>query len=280
MTGRAKSRKAAPPAPAPLSIGVIADTHGVLSPAVPRLFAGVTHIIHAGDIGRRAVLRELERVAPVTAVCGNADTGKLAASLPATATGEVGGVRYLAVHKPKAVRRLLAGAHRDGVRLIVTGHLHEPSFHWEDGILHLNPGSASAPEEGDSQPTVAVVTVLPEGLAVNFIPVPRTTTVAAKTRTKVHGARTIEKGASGAKAGHAAKASGAAEAWGVTPLNGRPKTDPATGGDGSRPEGSDRADPAPAVAAVAGTPPRPDEAVTPEPGAPTVATTAGPAEES
>lgn len=169
-----------------LSIGLIADTHGVLSPAVPRLFAGVNHIIHAGDIGRRTILRKLEKIAPVTAVSGNADNGRLAASLPALARGEIGGVRFLVVHKPKAVRRLLPAALREGVQLIVTGHLHEPEFYWEDGILHVNPGSATAPDEGDTQPTVAIITVLPEGLAVSFLPVPRMPLPAAKTRTKTH----------------------------------------------------------------------------------------------
>lgn len=200
MTAKRKGTKVTPPDAAPLSIGVIADTHGVLRPSVPRIFAGVAHIIHAGDVGKRAVLRELERVAPVTAVCGNADTGKLAASLPATATGEIGGVRFLVVHKPKAVRRLLPAARRDGVRMIVMGHLHEPSFRWEDGILYLNPGSASAPEEGDSQATCAIVTLLPEGLAVNFIPVPAGPVAAAEAGVKTRGARPGAKAAGRVKA--------------------------------------------------------------------------------
>lgn len=195
MAGRTKNRKVVERAcdetpasapPAPLSIGILSDTHGVLSPVVAELFAGVTHIIHAGDVGRRSILRKLEKIAPVTAVAGNADGHALAASLPTVATGEISGVRFLVVHKPKAVRRLLPSARRDGVRLIVTGHLHEPSFRWEDGILHINPGSASAPDEGDSQATVAVVGLLPEGLAVSFIPVPRPT-AAGRPRAKGRG---------------------------------------------------------------------------------------------
>lgn len=173
---------ALPSAPAPLSIGVIADTHGVLSPAIPPLLAGVSHIIHAGDVGKRSVLRKLEAIAPVTAVSGNADSGKLAAALPSLARGEVRGVPFLVVHKPKAVKRHLPAARAQGVRLIVVGHLHEPGFRWEDGILHVNPGTATAPEEGDSQATVAIVTVLAEGLSVTFIPVPKTSTPPAKAK--------------------------------------------------------------------------------------------------
>lgn len=193
MAGRQKSRKAAaPPAPAAaVSIGVIADTHGVLSPVIARVFAGVTHIIHAGDIGRPAVLHRLERIAPVTAIAGNADTGKLAASLPTQASGEIGGVTFLVVHKPKAIKKHLPSMReRSGKRLIISGHLHEPSFHWDDGILFLNPGSATAPDEGDPQATVAIVNVRPEGLAVTFIPVPRTPVARTKSAAKAHAART------------------------------------------------------------------------------------------
>jgi len=208
---------APPPAPKPLSIGVIADTHGALSPAIPPLFAGVTHIIHAGDVGRRSVLRELERIAPVTAVCGNADTGKLAASLPFLARGEVGGVRFLVVHKPKAVKRQLPGAREEGVRLIVMGHLHEPGFRWEDGILHLNPGTATAPEEGDSQATVAIVTILADGLAVNFIPVAKVSIAPARSRAKARSARSS---GSGARAGGGSRTPEGAAAGGPS-LGGR-----------------------------------------------------------
>ncbi len=223
MAGRPKNKKASASSPgsaleqaspAPLAIGILADTHGVLSPVVPHLFAGVTHIIHAGDVGRRSILRTLENVAPVTAVAGNADGHALTAALPAIATGEIAGVRFLVVHKPKAVKRLLPAARRDGVRLIVTGHLHEPSFRWEDGILHLNPGSASAPDEGDSQATVAIVGLLPEGLAVSFIPVPRAQ-AATKPRAK-------SRGRSGGKAKSAASVKAAAA--GVAPTAGLDET--------------------------------------------------------
>lgn len=191
-----------------LSIGVIADTHGVLSPAIPPIFAGVTHIIHAGDVGRRPVLRKLEEIAPVTAVSGNADTGKLAVSLPSLARGEVGGVRFLVVHKPKSVKRHLSAAREEGIRLIITGHLHDPGFRWEDGILHLNPGTATAPEEGDSQATVAIVTLLPDGLAVSFIPIPKPPAAPSKSRAK---ARAAKSSGSGSWAGGGAKAAEGAD---------------------------------------------------------------------
>ena len=57
-----------------MKIGVISDTHGFLDPKVLKLFAGVEHILHAGDIGSDAIIAELEAVAPVTAVLGNTDS--------------------------------------------------------------------------------------------------------------------------------------------------------------------------------------------------------------
>ena len=56
-----------------MRIGVIAGTHGLFDPALIEHFAGVTTILHAGDIGDPEVIRQLERIAPVVAVSGNVD---------------------------------------------------------------------------------------------------------------------------------------------------------------------------------------------------------------
>ncbi len=91
-------------------IGVMADTHGYLDPAVLELFAGVTHIVHAGDIMDPQILASLATVAPVTAVAGNLDTGKLADTLPREASGELPGVGFVVCHKRKRLlKRLAAG---------------------------------------------------------------------------------------------------------------------------------------------------------------------------
>jgi predicted phosphodiesterase len=49
-----------------IRIGVITDTHGLFDPAIRRHFRGVDHILHAGDIGDRSVIEQLEQIAPVT----------------------------------------------------------------------------------------------------------------------------------------------------------------------------------------------------------------------
>jgi putative phosphoesterase len=152
-------------------VGVVADTHGYLSPDVLETFEGVDHIIHAGDVGDGDILRQLERIAPVTAVAA------LGGSLPSEADSEVGGIRFVVGHKRKRVMKRLAagkiGAPRDDsvLDLVVVGHEHAPSASWVDGVLFLCPGSASAPYEEDDAPTCAVVERAAYGLSARFVPV-------------------------------------------------------------------------------------------------------------
>ena len=68
---------------APMLIGVISDTHGLLRPEALDALAGVEHIIHAGDIGSPDIVPKLAEVAPVTAIRGNVDTQAWARVFPA-----------------------------------------------------------------------------------------------------------------------------------------------------------------------------------------------------
>jgi uncharacterized protein len=159
-------------------IGVISDTHGYLDPQVLEEFAGVDHIIHAGDIMDAATLEALGKIAPVTAVAGNMDDGKLG-KLPREVAGKVGGVRFLVGHKRKRLMKRLSSGRIEGVGklespdLVVCGHDHLPAVEWVDGTLFLNPGSASAPHYEDDDPTIAIVESGPFGLGVRFVRIPR-----------------------------------------------------------------------------------------------------------
>ena len=73
-----------------MKIGVISDTHNFLDPVVPKLFAGVDHILHGGDIGLPKLLLDLEQIAPVTAVAGNTDDS--AFRYPLTEVIELSGI--------------------------------------------------------------------------------------------------------------------------------------------------------------------------------------------
>ena len=174
-TAETSSPESAPASDHAVRIGVISDTHGYLDPSVVELFAGVRHIIHAGDIMDAKILRTLETVAPVTAVAGNLDEPKAVGELPREIAGEVDGVRFIVGHKPKRLlKRIVRGRLKlADYDLIVWGHEHIPSATWIDGVLHLNPGTASSPEEEDDGPTVAVVEKTPTGLSVRFVPLAR-----------------------------------------------------------------------------------------------------------
>ena len=120
-----------------LTIGLISDTHGVLRPEARVALRGCAHILHAGDICDPAVLRQLEEIAPVTAVRGNNDRGTWAEALPAHAVVEFAGVRVCVVHDLADYRVPAPDEARHDV--VVTGHSHRPAIRMEGGVLYVNP---------------------------------------------------------------------------------------------------------------------------------------------
>ncbi|TYL89111.1 metallophosphoesterase family protein [Bradyrhizobium rifense] len=122
-----------------LRIGVISDTHGLLRTEAERSLAGVSHIIHAGDIGAPAVLEGLRRIAPVTAIRGNVDVGDWARRYPETETVHLGTHCFYLLHDLQALKIDPAGS---GVNAVISGHSHRARINLIDGVLFLNPGSA------------------------------------------------------------------------------------------------------------------------------------------
>ncbi len=120
-------------------MGVVSDTHGLLRPEVLRALAGVSHILHAGDVGDRAVLEELGMLAPVTAVRGNVDVGVFGSSLPETAQVALGHARIYVLHD---AQRLRFDPEEDGLDAVVSGHSHLPRNERVGHVLRFNPGSA------------------------------------------------------------------------------------------------------------------------------------------
>ena len=122
-------------------VGLIADTHGLLRPEVADAFAGVEHVLHAGDVGSQDVLDGLAALAPVTAVRGNVDGGL---DLPELARLELAGVRVVVLHGHRLASRTpdsVAAAHPDA-GLVVFGHSHRPVVGRVGEVLAVNPGSA------------------------------------------------------------------------------------------------------------------------------------------
>jgi hypothetical protein len=129
----------------PFKIGVISDTHDYLDPRVLDLFAGVDHILHAGDIGLPWLLLQLEGIAPVTAVIGNCDSGieyKETESL-------VLSNRKFMVHHIVDVQNpsetLSRALKRHQPEIVIFGHTHKPFSQQIGNILYFNPGYAGKP---------------------------------------------------------------------------------------------------------------------------------------
>ena len=127
-------------------IGIISDTHGQLSEAAFAALADSDHIIHAGDIGNPAILRELETLAPVTAVLGNNDFDEYGQAVGRFARPVIDGVRFLVAHYPRDVKISFAGsgalAPGDPIpQVCVHGHTHVPE-------IVVCPGAAFRPRGG------------------------------------------------------------------------------------------------------------------------------------
>jgi putative phosphoesterase len=125
-----------------MRVALISDTHGVLHPRILELFAGVDHIIHAGDVGGDDILRALRKIAPVTYVDGNNDDATGYDVVRVT----IGGIRFLVTHilpRPsKPGRHVTQSLAREPADVVVFGHSHLPHDEVVDGIRYFNPASA------------------------------------------------------------------------------------------------------------------------------------------
>lgn len=118
-------------------IGLIADTHGQFRAPVQEAFRDVELILHAGDIGGKAILEMLGQIAPVVAVRGNTDRGNFAQALPALEMIGVDSTLICLVHDLHAFRMSTANC-----GIVVFGHTHRAVSYEKDGTLFINPGSA------------------------------------------------------------------------------------------------------------------------------------------
>ena len=143
-----------------MKLGVISDTHAYFDPRLPEMLAGVDAILHAGDVGSREVLDDLDAIAKVHAVRGNIDSASLKlrpsikrkfedvqvavqhqltipqAELEAWADGEMLGKLH-----PERRDAFLAGFDTE-TRVVIFGHSHQPCLVKLGNKLFFNPGSA------------------------------------------------------------------------------------------------------------------------------------------
>jgi putative phosphoesterase len=131
-----------------LRIAVVSDTHlprgrRRLPDECVRRLAAADLILHGGDVTTAAVLTELGQLAPVGAVCGNADEHELASMLPSRHVVEAAGMRIGMVHDAgaRAGREERLIERFPGCHAVVYGHTHVPQLELHRGVWILNPGS-------------------------------------------------------------------------------------------------------------------------------------------
>ena len=126
-------------------VGLISDTHGRLPEAALGAMAYCDHIIHAGDICDLSILRELQILAPTTAVLGNNDYDEYGKSVTRLA------------HHPNDVRIGFNGSRAIAPgdplpQVCVHGHTHIPELltgrDAYPASLLMCPGSVSRPRGG------------------------------------------------------------------------------------------------------------------------------------
>jgi putative phosphoesterase len=128
----------------PVLIGVISDTHGKLDEQVLSLFADVSRIIHAGDIGDEELIWKLENIAPVIAVRGNNDSNTMC--FPNERLAVINKRTFFVRHQFATVEKMsiaqqkIIEKHMPDV--VVFGHSHQAYSDYWRGTLIFNPGSA------------------------------------------------------------------------------------------------------------------------------------------
>lgn len=152
-----------------MKFGLISDTHDFLDPKIVRIFRDVDHIFHAGDVGSNSILKELEQIAPVTAVSGNTDDPAM--GYPRTQVLELAKCRFLVHHivNPQHLTEVLEEEiRRVDPDVVVYGHTHKPSQQQIGSVLFVNPGYAGKQRFALPR-TVAILHCSARGQRMEFV---------------------------------------------------------------------------------------------------------------
>jgi putative phosphoesterase len=154
-----------------MKIGVISDTHGLLRPEVAPALEGVDQILHLGDVGKISILRELEKIAPVTAIRGNIDREGDCSRLPETDVYLAEGHYIYMLHDLKTLHLDPAAGK---FAAVLFGHTHAPAYYKKKGVLYFNPGSCG-PRRFEQPITVGLLTLGADGeLEAEVVPLVQT----------------------------------------------------------------------------------------------------------
>lgn len=79
-------------------IGLLSDTHSFLHPKVFSFFNDCDEIWHAGDIGNKLVIEQLDNFKPLRAVYGNIDGVEIRTSYPEILKFEIENIKVFITH--------------------------------------------------------------------------------------------------------------------------------------------------------------------------------------
>ncbi len=122
-----------------LRIFVLADTHNKLPKRILDLAREADEIWHLGDVCEPTISGDLEALGPpVTIVRGNCDSNSV---WPLVVDLVRDGLRFRLQHIPPESRP-------DDVDVVLHGHTHVPRNEKRGGVLFLNPGCVTRPNQG------------------------------------------------------------------------------------------------------------------------------------
>jgi putative phosphoesterase len=159
-------------------VGLISDNHiPTRAKAIPEkaldAFKDSSLIVHAGDLIQLSLLDDLERLAPVMAVCGNMDRHDVKERLPNMDSVRVYDWKIGVIHDAGVLwgtRKMKRIAKQNGFDVLVFGHTHRPTFKRENSVLFINPGSPTNPLPPFLvKPTIALLRITKEKIEPEII---------------------------------------------------------------------------------------------------------------
>ena len=131
-----------------MTIGLISDTHGIITDDVLKHLEDCDEVWHGGDVGDLVVLDQIKAVGvPFRAVYGNIDDTDMRQELPLNLEFEIGGLKVFMTHiggyPPKYTGRVKKLLHKLKPDIYICGHSHicKVMRDQEIGTLHMNPGA-------------------------------------------------------------------------------------------------------------------------------------------
>lgn len=158
-------------------IGLISDTHlanpeEVLPFQIEKAFEGVELILHAGDIWVPSALDQLESIAPVIAAWGDDDMEKDLGDdsrMLNERSVNIDGVILWLVHEKPAFGTIVPRENRIFSRniepereipdAVIYGHTHKALIEKHKGVLVINPGSPTWPNNFPELGTVGLLSI-------------------------------------------------------------------------------------------------------------------------